>query len=248
MRRVLVLAVMALAAAAGSVRAAETVKIANIDWPPYSASSLPEGGVVSAIIKKAFAGVGVDVVFDFVPFNRAVALGTSEPSFIGYTTEYRSEEVEKRCELSKPIGRSPVGFVKKTGSAFAWNTLDDLTNVVIGVVDGYVNDGGDFDAAIASGKIKTEAVKDDLTVLRKVAAGRNPVGVVDANVLAYISGIQKDLAGALTMDKHLLKEHDLLVCFRKDAKGAAARDRFNDGLSKLDLQAEYSAYFAANFH
>lgn len=247
MRHVLVAALLALGSV-GSAGAAETVKIANIEWPPYSDSSLPGGGAVSAIIKKAFAGVGVDVVYDFVPFNRAVALGTADPAYIGYTTEYRSPEVEKRCALSNSVGRSPVGFVKKTGSAFAWNTLDDVANFTVGVVDGYVNDGGEFDAAIASGKIKAEAVKDDLTVLRKIAAGRNPIGVVDANVLAYLTNIQKDLAGALTMDKHLLKEHDLLVCFRNDATGAAARDRFNQGLAKLDIQAEYTAYFAANFH
>lgn len=232
---------------AGIAHAGETVKLANLDWPPYSSDSMPNKGATSAVIERAFASVGLGVAFDFLPFNRAVLVGMSDPTFAGYTTEYYSREVNERCALSAPIGKSPVGFVQKLGDTFTWNTLDDLKPLVVGVVDGYVNDGAEFDAAVTAKTIKVEAVKDDLTVLRKVAAGRTPIGVVDANVVAYLQGTNKDLAGTLRMNGKLLKEHDLFVCFQKTPAGVAVRDKFNEGLAKLDLDGEYAAYFKANF-
>jgi len=37
------------------------------------------------------------------------------------------------------------------------------------------------------------------------------------------------------MVPRLLSDQELLVCFRKDAEGLAARDRFNVGLSRVDI-------------
>ena len=229
------------------VSAAETVKLATIEWPPYNSESMPQGGATSAVISAAFAAVGVEVTYEFLPFKRAALVGTTEPTYGGYTTEYYSDEVAAQCQLSKPVGKSPVGFVKKLGSDFTWNTVADLKNVTIGVVDGYVNDGGPFDAAVAAKEVKVEAVRDDLTVIRKVAAGRNPVGVIDANVLAYLQTINKDIAGVLKMDDHLLKEHELFVCFQKTPVGEALRNKFSEGLAKINIDDEYSKYFAKNF-
>jgi polar amino acid transport system substrate-binding protein len=226
--------------------AADAVKLANIEWPPYSSKTLPEYGATSALITAAFSAVGVDVTYVFLPFKRAVIAGTTDPEYAGYTTEYYSEDVASHCHLSKPVGVSPVGFAKPQDSTFTWKTIDDLANTVIGVVDGYVNDDGPFDAAMAAKKIKVELVSDDLMVLRKIAHGRTPIGVVDANVLAYLQSVNTDIAGVLKMDDHLLKNHDLFVCFQKTATGESLRNRFNEGLAKLNVADEYARYLKTN--
>jgi len=215
--------------------ATDVYRLAAGDWPPYIGTDLPDGGSAGAILFRAFAAVGARVEFDHLPFARATRRGLDDPTLIGYLVEYRSPETEARCALSDPIGRSPVGLVERSDMRFTWKTVDDLRGVTIAVVDGYVNDGGPFDAGIASGSLSVVRVRDDLSVLRLVAGDRVPLGVVDVNVLHHLVEKYTELDRRLWMVPLLLGYQDLLVCFRPDATGRAARDRLNAGLSRIDM-------------
>lgn len=210
--------------------AADQVRLTSLEWPPYSGESLPGGGTFFQSVETALAAVGDDVAVDFFPWNRAVRLGLAGEDYVGYGPEYFAEDYE--CEWSDPIGNSPVGFVQNVDTPIAWETVSDLTAYTIGVVQGYVNDGAEFDAMIASGALTVDAVADDLANVRKVAAGRIDAAVIDRNVLDFlVSEVEPDLAGHVAMNDHLLVVHDLYVCFAPTESGRAARDHFNEGLA-----------------
>jgi len=215
--------------------ATDVYRLAAGDWPPYIGTDLPDGGSTSAIVSRAFAAVGARVEFDHLPFARATRRGLDDPTLVGYLVEYRSSKTEARCAFSDPIGRSPVGIVERSDMRFTWKTVDDLRGTTIAVVDGYVNDGGPFDAGIASGALSVVRARDDLSVLRLVAGDRVPLGVVDVNVLHHLVEKHTELDRRLWVVPRLLSDQELLVCFRKDAAGRAARDRFNAGLSHVNL-------------
>ena len=107
------------------------------------------------------------------------------------------------------------------------------------MVDGYVNTT-EFDAKAAAGELKTEAVSDDLTNIKKVAAGRIALAVIDKNVLAHLLANEPSLAGAkgkVQFNSKLLEDKQLFIAFQKSEQGSAAAEVINQGLKKIDIAA-----------
>lgn len=52
----------------------ETIVIASGEWPPYFSQQLPEEGVVSHIVRAAFAATGTAVKFEYFPWNRSLKM------------------------------------------------------------------------------------------------------------------------------------------------------------------------------
>lgn len=215
------------------VAAKAPVRITSLNWPPYSGLALPEGGSFWQVIGGVMRSYGTRLEVDFFPWSRAVYLGLNSPGYVGYGPEYFAEDLP--CLWSLPVGTSPVGFVQRRAEPITWQGIDDLSAYTIGVVQDYVNDGGPFDAALAQGAITGEVALDDLTNLRKVAAGRVDAAVIDVNVFHHLAAVSSpDLSDVLQMNERLLIVHDLHVCFAPTPAGRAARDRLNSALEKVN--------------
>lgn len=220
-------AVLVLAVPAAGAQ--DTVKITSLEWPPYAGTALPNLGTFWDSVTAAFAAGGTTAEVEFYPWQRAVALGLETDGYVGYGPEYFSEDLN--CVWSDPIGQSPVGFVQNVDAPITWQSVDDLTAYTIGVVAGYVNDGAEFDAQMEAGALDIDAVNDDLTNVRKVAAGRLDAAVIDTNVLGFLTEVSEPgLADKVEMNETLLISHGLHICFADTDAGRAARDRLNAGL------------------
>ncbi|GAA3928724.1 ABC transporter substrate-binding protein [Litoribacillus peritrichatus] len=228
-----------------SVSAGEKVFLTSLEWPPYAGRSLPEGGASVAVAKAAFAAEGYDLVVDFLPWSRAVNEAKDPSSkYSGYFPEYYSKGVEAEFVFSQEMGSGPLGFIQNTSNPVTWNSLDDLSNQIIGVVQDYVNTD-DFDARVASGQQKTQAVTSDAINVRKVAGGRIPLAVIDQNVFQYLLKTDKSLKGAsakVEMNAKLLEDKKLFVCFKKTSDGKNMADIFNRGLSKINVDEIMKKY------
>ena len=216
-----------------------TVKLTSLEWPPFSGAQLPGLGASVAVSRAAFGAVGLGLEVEFYPWQRAVKTGLEVAGYVGYFPEYFSDGLTSQCAFSEPAGESPLGFVERKDAPFAWSTLSDLGTVTIGTVSGYANTD-EFDTLVAAGKIKAEAVVDDLTNLRKVANDRVRLAVIDRNVFEYLLASEPSLAdvrGKLQFNARPLEVKKLYICFRKDAAGLAAKQKFDEGLSKITIQA-----------
>ena len=169
----------------------KTVYLTSLDWPPYSGKALKEQGASVAVAKAAFKAMGYTLVVEFFPWSRAVNLAKSGSSkYMGYFPEYYSDDVAKEFIYSAEMGSGPLGFVEQTSKPINWRTMDDLSRYKIGVVRDYVNTA-EFDARVASGKIKVEAVTADVNNIQKVSSGRLDLAVIDKNVMAYLFANEK---------------------------------------------------------
>jgi polar amino acid transport system substrate-binding protein len=220
-----------------------SIRLANIDWPPYNGKELRKVGAISAVVAELLARGGVKVSYEFFPFNRAVQVGTEDSGFAGYLTEYDSTETRQRCVISAPVGRAPVGFATRRGFPFAYRSPESLVAYRVGVVHGYVNDGAEVDAMIAAGRLQVDRSNSDLQLLRKVAARRNDVGIIDVNVFKFLIGKQHDLSGSLVLSDMILVDQGLHVCFARNPAGRAANAALARVIADADVDALYRRYF-----
>lgn len=218
--------------------AAHTIYLSATDWPPYALAA-DGSGATEAVVRAAFAAVGYQVVTHYYPWMRAVSLSQGGGKYIGYYPAYASPERQESCYLSDLVGESPVGLVERRDRGLADKTLDQLQDVGIGVVAGYVN-GREFDRRVQDGKLRVEPANDDLTNLRKVYSGRVAAAVMDHNVMAHLLAVnagQFPLANQLLFANPGMQPLTLHVCFRRDEEGRKAAVLLNEGLSKIDARA-----------
>lgn len=225
----------------------KVIHLTSLDWPPYSGAQLPEQGASVAVAKAAAKAMGYELKVDFLPWARAVAAAESGAGgVVGYFPEYHSADVASRFVLSNPIGSGPLGFVEQRAAPVTWNALTDLAGKPIGTVRDYVNTDA-FDRMAAEGKLSVEVVNDDATNLKKVAAGRIPLAVIDRYVMNYLlshDASLKSLADKLQFNAKLLEDKQLYIAFQKSPAGEEAAKVINDGLKKIDVAAIVAPYFA----
>jgi polar amino acid transport system substrate-binding protein len=188
MRRFLILALLAAAFAPPPAPAQGTpdiVRLATLEWPPYTGSELPDHGISSAIARAALARAGIGLRVDFFPWQRAISMASSGPGYAGYFPEYYSDAVAAHFWLSDPIGSGPLGFVENVAAPVRWHALEDLAPYRIGIVLGYVNTAA-FDRRVQAGRQPVDTARDDAQNLLKLAAGRNALAVIDRRVFDYL--------------------------------------------------------------
>ncbi|WP_230390839.1 ABC transporter substrate-binding protein [Reinekea sp. G2M2-21] len=220
-----------------SVTRAETVYLTSLAWQPYAGAELASQGASVAVAKAAFEAMGHKLVVEFFPWSRAVSLATNDEKYQGYFPEYFYESDE--FLFSNPMGVGPLGFVENSSKPISWSSMDDLKNYSIGVVQDYVNTE-ELDAMIANGSIKSQSVVSDAQNVLKVSAGRIDMAVIDSNVLDYLLKNDPKLSpavGKVKMNDKLLVDKELFVAFKNTPNGNRWKDVFNEGLTKIDIDA-----------
>lgn len=231
--------------AVGSASAADkAVKLTSLDWPPYTSPSLPDQGASALVAKKAFAAEGYELVVEFFPWKRAVALGKSDPAYAGYFPEYYAQEIEADFVFSDSMGDSPLGFAEHAEAPVTWSSLADLKGIRIGTVSGYVNTA-EFDAAVASKELDADAAPSDDKNIQKLAAQRIRLAVIDQNVMNYLLGNQfPEHKGTIQFNSKPLEIKKLHICFSKTDEGKRLAAIFNEGLKKIDTTQIVQDYLA----
>lgn len=228
----LCLALLPLSAAAG------TRVLVTGEWPPYTGVQEPEGGSMTAIVRAAYAALGDEVRIGFFSWYRIRRLPQDNNGITGSFPHYNAEERATRCHFSNAIGSSPLGLALPLRSHLAWRRLEDLGRYRIGTVKSYSNTL-EFDRLVAAGRLRTLSALSDADNLRNLLAGKVDAAVIDRNVFAYLLKQEpfRDSAPLLRLDHRLLVVHNLYVCFPKNDRGRAERDRFNRGLETLRAPA-----------
>ncbi|MFN3964579.1 MAG: substrate-binding periplasmic protein [Silanimonas lenta] len=229
-------ALLWLALVSAASAAAPVLHIASTEWPPYAGPRLPGQGTSLQTLREAARAEGAEIRAHFLPWSRVlVQAGTRQSGIIGFAPEYRSRSGEQRWLFTRPIGYSPVGFAERSDRPVTWASLGDLRGKRIGVVRGYVNEEA-FDREAAEGRLRVEAVNDDLGNLRKLKAGHLDLVVIDARVFEYLLATTPELrrpGPVLRMNPRLLTVHSLHAAFRRDPEGQAAWELVERGLTRL---------------
>jgi len=223
------------------------INMTSLEWPPYTGEALPDKGANAAVLKAAFEAMGYSLNIKMLPWERAVNEAQNNPDYVGYFPEYFSSDVEKNFIFSDPIGHGPLGFVENKDNPVIWNKLEDLKNISIGVVNGYVNTS-EFDDMVAKKQLNVYGVSEDRLNVRLVANGRLRLAVIDPNVLNYLlisDSTIKDLTSKLQFNAKIMEDKKLYVAFNKSDAAQNAKKILDEGLKKIDIEAITQAHFKA---
>lgn len=221
---------------------AADLRLTTLDWCPYVCADAADGGVTTEVLRRLTSADGDALKTETFPWQRAVATAQEGGGALGYFPEYPGPQ--DQFTLSKPVGESPLGLAHRRGANVVADVAE-LSKLRVGVVAGYLN-GDMIDAAIRDGRIKPDEAKDDATNLRKLAAGRIDVAVIDQYVMAHLMRTDPELKalGDKIVFGPVAQRLTLHVAFNKspEAQTAAAKlDARATAMDPLKIQAELFA-------
>jgi len=180
-------ALLALACACAPA-AAQVLRLATGELPPYATQERPDQGIALDIVRRAFALEGLEVEYTFKPWTR-----TLEESRAGLwdATAYwgRNPERDKGFLISDNVLTEQWVLVYRQAAfkdaPFDWKVLSDLKELRMGVVQSYTYTP-EFWAMHKAGTLKTVVAPDDIANLRLLIGGRLDVVPMERNVACYL--------------------------------------------------------------
>lgn len=220
------------------------ITLANGEWAPYQSAHLKYDGVVSRIVKAAFADQGVRVRYVFLPWKRAYYMAL-KGQFAGTLAWRETFERVREFWFSDPIftGRTVLFHLKKR--PLQWQSIDDLKGLRVGETLGY--DYTPLDRARALGLISVERATTDYENLQKLLHGRIDLFPSDLDVGLRL--IQTRLGAAeaarISWSKKPLEVVSYhLMLTRRSPDSPRLMKKFNIGMIHLRQQGLVHKWFA----
>lgn len=239
---------IALATGCSLAPAAELVKLATGELPPYATQLRADQGISLSIVRAAFRSVNVDVEYSFMPWGRA-----QEEARIGKwngTAAWgRKPEREREFLLSDNVVTEQWVLLYRADTPLDWARLEDLGERRIAAIRSYTYTP-QFHALAAVGKLKVDWSPDDLATLRKLVAGRVDIVPLDRNVACFLLDTHFTPAEAALVRAHprLITENftSHLMLSKQRPDSAARMAVFNQGLARLRSTGEYQKLLASS--
>lgn len=213
---------------------AEVIRLAVGEWPPYISQKLKHSGLSSHIVTEAFAKVGIEVRYDFLPWARAMKeakVGNSH----GTHSLFYSDERAEHFLYSDPILTSEYVFFYLKVRPFDWEKFEDLKGMTVGAIYGYFY-GDEFKQSQQQGIFQTSMVSDDKQNLKKLIRKR-----IDLVPLDPLVGYHLIHQIFMPEHRHLFTNHPrafnsqptYLLLSKQYPKSAELIKRFNQGMKQL---------------
>jgi polar amino acid transport system substrate-binding protein len=234
-----------LTTSAHAQEATKTLRLASLEWQPYSGSQILQEGWLSFVVDSAARRFGYQASIDHFPWTRAMQIGQKDADYTGYFPAYYTEERARHCHFSQMIGSSTLGLAHLQSAPLSWQSLEDLARLRIAVVAGYSNGAG-FDEEVRAGKLKVDAAPNDMLNLRKLLAHRVDAVVIDKRVLRHLLMTEPSVSqerDKIAFHPKPLAELSLHVCFQRSPAGREMQQAFNRALRSLPLARMEQDYF-----
>ncbi|WP_018693360.1 substrate-binding periplasmic protein [Algicola sagamiensis] len=214
---------------------AETLKVAAIEWPPFSGKDLPKNGLSVAITMKALETAGYQVNFKFVPWERSLQ-GVEEGLYHVLPAVWINEERKEYMFFSKPYAANELVVVSPAAKKLSFEGYDSLKGKNAGLVRGYSYPKALLDADFIPksyvGKVEQN--------LKKLARGRVDFTIGDKIVLSYTA---KKSLGSMAKNLHFdstpIEKKDLFMTVSKRTPNAkTVIENINKALEQLEASGE----------
>jgi len=226
-----------------SVANAETVRITNGEWPPFTSEQLPNKGPLSRIVTEAFALEGITVEYGYFPWKRAydyARTGKWDGSIGWAPTPKHLQDFH----MSNPVITVDKGLFHLKNIPFDWKSIDDLKGWKVGGTAGY-SYGDDWDQAVREGRLKVDEVTADEQNIRKLLLRRVDVIAMEVDVANHLMRtlLSPEEAAMITQHPKLVMQTPIcLTLSRQSARSPELLTRFNRGLQRLTESGAYERY------
>jgi len=218
---------------------AREISMVTVDWEPYYASSLKNGGVYTAIVTTAFQRVGHNATVRFLPWKRALKYVAEGKNDI-VMGAYYNEDREKTYLFSDSCMTLHSGLVahKKLGIT-SYKTLKDLKPYKIGINRGWIY-SPEFDSA---DYLQKDEASNQMVNIRKFFKKRVDMIAITIEIFQYeVSSLKNhDMSEVVVLDP-LLDEKGLhLMMGKKIPDHKRIINDFNKGLKEIREDGTYGS-------
>ncbi|WP_281557161.1 transporter substrate-binding domain-containing protein [Thalassomonas sp. RHCl1] len=238
---------LGLFAAVGSFNstAQETIRISTGEYPPVYSEKLPDNGKILHIVRQAFAQMDIKVEYGFFPWSRTLELAKNnawDATCCWGLTPERSQYFNYTDEVTT---REYVFYHLKS-YPFDWHSVDDLTDIEIGITYNY-SYGHELNSAVRAGKLLAEYASSDEINFRKLLGGRIKVFPIDRK-LGYqlLSSLFKPAEVQLLTyhPKPIVLTIVGLMVSKTSKQVDYIIETFNEGLKRYKASGDYDRYIA----
>jgi polar amino acid transport system substrate-binding protein len=214
---------------------AEPLRLASLDWPPYTGYQLEQQGETTVLLRQVFAAMQQDLQTDFLPWSRAIRASEKTGGlYAGYFPEYQTQN--PKFILSDSLGVSELGFVEATAKPLGQLSVAVLAKFQLGVVQDYVNLTV-VDQMIGRGQLTPQVALSDRQNVLKVALGRLDLAVIDPRVLTYLlehdAEVKRLATDKVQFNSSLTELKTLHLALRREPAHQLLIEKFNQHLQKV---------------
>ena len=211
------------------------VKVATGQLPPLSSQNSHHYGYANHIITMAFANVGVDVEFHFLPWARAYK-EAQNGNYAATSYWYRDEKHTGHFYQGDTLLVERVVFFRRKSSLFISDFQDIKSNrLMLGLTRGYTYNEEIWQWARDNPNL-VSVVTTDVQNMQMLMLGR--IDVFPAEEISGWYSLNKNFGAEQvqtleTIAQVLLKREALLMFSKKHPDGERLSQQFNDGLKIL---------------
>lgn len=217
----------------------------NQEYPPFAGSRLPDGGIMTSVVTEVFRRAGVQVSYTWYPNNRALQLARNGDvdGSLGWTP---SAERQRDLLFSDEVLPFRMVFFQRKGEQYPWRTLADLAPWRIGVTAGNFYSPV-FDQLLRQRVLRGDEAGDDLSNMRKLAAGRVDLVPMEQESGVYLlrQHLPAQAAQLQPQDKAYWQAPMCVVLWRQHPQAAELLDRFNRQLAAMKRSGELNRLLLA---
>ncbi len=214
----------------------ETLSVVTLNWEPFYAESLPDGGLVSDIVRASFKHSGYDITIKFIPWDRALDSSAKAKADVLMGLWF-AEERTKIYHFSEPFLANRLVFVKAAGDDFEFNGIESLHGKKVGTIRKYVY----LKSFLDDPQIEKIPVSGLAANLKKVAKGRVDLTLDDEIVIKdLINRELPQLKDKLSFTRNALEEKPLYIASSlQHPHGKQIISAFNKGLAQIRADGTY---------
>ena len=221
--------------------AEDVIRLASIEYPPYTGEAQQHGGFINRIVREAYAKVGYQVNVRYYPWARATALAR-KGGVDGLVPIWKREDRKEWLYFSDPMPACEVVFFKRKDLDIVFDGKDYLAlkPYRIGTGMDYADPEG-FERVRE--QLHVQTVKEDIQNLGKLVAGRLDLVIMDRFVGKHLLETQiAESAGEFDyLQPSLSIEPNHVGISRKTPQARKKLEYFNRDLALLEKEGRIQA-------
>lgn len=223
----------------------EEILIGVIDYPPFE---YVEDGELTGpgveIVREAFNRMGYEYKMELYPWARLLKDTGAGKVDVMLDVYYTDERAKTLIYSQEPYGIFPQTFVKRKGKDFSYQTLDDVSDVSIGIIRDY-HYGEEFHKKIDDGTLSVDYADDIDKNFQKLLKER--IDVIAETYYSAKGYIEKNnLEEELEIVENSFDQLISYVCFSKVNGLEDLRDEYDQTIQDMredgTLQEIYDKY------